>query len=193
MLLTHPAPIDSAPLQLRDLPVPEPAAGEIRVRVAACGICRTDLHVVEGELPPQLDAVVPGHQVVGIVDRCGAGRDALQEGDRVGIAWLRVDLRHVPLLPCRQREPLPTGALHRLSRQRRLRRVCGGARRFRLRRAGGVRRCGGDAAAVRGDHRLPGAAPRRHAAGRAGWASTASARRRTSPSRWRATSAARCT
>jgi propanol-preferring alcohol dehydrogenase len=89
MLLSHPASIDSAPLQLRELPVPEPRAGEIRVRVAACGICRTDLHVVEGELPPQRQAIVPGHQVVGVVDRCGAGATRFKEGDRVGIAWLR--------------------------------------------------------------------------------------------------------
>jgi len=89
MLLTHPASIDSAPLQLRELPAPEPVAGEIRVRVAACGICRTDLHVVEGELPPQRDAVIPGHQVVGVVDRCGPGATRFKAGDRVGIAWLR--------------------------------------------------------------------------------------------------------
>lgn len=88
-VLSHPAPIDSAPLQLTDLPVPEPAAGEIRVRVEACGICRTDLHVVEGELPPQADRVVPGHQVVGAVDQCGAGARRFRVGDRVGIAWLR--------------------------------------------------------------------------------------------------------
>jgi len=89
MLLTHPAAIDTAPLQLRDLPTPEPAAGEIRIRVAACGVCRTDLHVVEGELPPQLDQVVPGHQVVGVVDRCGRNAGRFAEGERVGIAWLR--------------------------------------------------------------------------------------------------------
>jgi propanol-preferring alcohol dehydrogenase len=89
MQLTRPAPIDSAPLQLRALPLPEPGTGEIRVRVAACGICRTDLHVVEGELPPQRAAIVPGHQVVGVVDRCGPGATRLQEGERVGIAWLR--------------------------------------------------------------------------------------------------------
>jgi propanol-preferring alcohol dehydrogenase len=89
MLLIQPAPIDTSPLQLRDLPIPEPATGEIRVCVAACGICRTDLHVVEGELPPQLEEIVPGHQVVGIVDRCGAGATRFKEGDRVGIAWLR--------------------------------------------------------------------------------------------------------
>jgi propanol-preferring alcohol dehydrogenase len=89
ILLAHPAAIDESPLQLRDLPVPEPAAGEIRVRVAACGICRTDLHVVEGELPPQRQPVVPGHQVVGVVDGRGPGATRFKDGDRVGIAWLR--------------------------------------------------------------------------------------------------------
>jgi len=89
MVLERPAPIDRAPLVLRDLPIPGPAAGELRVRVEACGICRTDLHVVEGELPPQRERVVPGHQVVGIVDACGAGVRRFKEGDRVGIAWLR--------------------------------------------------------------------------------------------------------
>ena len=88
-VLTTPAPIDTSPLQLRDLPLPEPAANEIRVRVQACGICRTDLHVVEGELPPQLEHIVPGHQVVGVVERPGAAATRFKEGDRVGIAWLR--------------------------------------------------------------------------------------------------------
>jgi propanol-preferring alcohol dehydrogenase len=89
MVLSHPAPIETAPLEMHDLPVPEPAAGEIRVRVEACGICRTDLHVVEGELPPQVEGIVPGHQVVGIVDRCGTAATRFTTGDRVGIAWLR--------------------------------------------------------------------------------------------------------
>ncbi|HVO26852.1 MAG TPA: zinc-dependent alcohol dehydrogenase family protein [Candidatus Margulisiibacteriota bacterium] len=88
-VLSKPASIDTAPLQLRDLPIPEPAANEIRVRVQACGICRTDLHVVEGELPPQVEHIVPGHQVVGVVDRLGAAATRFKEGDRVGIAWLR--------------------------------------------------------------------------------------------------------
>ncbi len=88
-VLLHPAPIDTAPLQLIDLPVPEPAADEIRVRVEACGICRTDLHVVEGELPPRVGRIVPGHQVAGIVDQCGARAARFTAGDRVGIAWLR--------------------------------------------------------------------------------------------------------
>jgi propanol-preferring alcohol dehydrogenase len=88
-ILTTPAAIDTSPLQLRDIAIPEPAPNEIRVRVQACGICRTDLHVVEGELPPQSEHIVPGHQVVGIVDRLGAAATRFKEGDRVGIAWLR--------------------------------------------------------------------------------------------------------
>jgi propanol-preferring alcohol dehydrogenase len=89
MVLRHPAPIETAPLELCDVALPEPAAGEIRVRVEACGICRTDLHVIEAELPPQLPQVIPGHQIVGVVDACGAGVTRFEDGDRVGIAWLR--------------------------------------------------------------------------------------------------------
>ncbi len=89
MLLSRPAPIETSPLQLRDLPVPEPDTDEVRVRVEACGICRTDLHVVEGELPPQVEGIVPGHQVVGVVDKCGAQTTRFSVNDRLGIAWLR--------------------------------------------------------------------------------------------------------
>ncbi len=89
MVLEHPAPVENAPLRLLELPVPQPAAGEIRVRVRVCGVCRTDLHVVEGELPPQRPCIVPGHQVVGVVDALGPGCTRLRRGDRVGIAWLR--------------------------------------------------------------------------------------------------------
>jgi propanol-preferring alcohol dehydrogenase len=89
MVLSSPGPIDIAPLALRDLPIPEPQAGEIRVRVQTCGVCRTDLHVVEGDLPPQRPQIVPGHQVVGTVDACGPGTHRFSKGDRAGIAWLR--------------------------------------------------------------------------------------------------------
>jgi alcohol dehydrogenase, propanol-preferring len=89
MVLRHPGPVDSSPLRLRDVPVPEARPGEVRVRVQACGICRTDLHVVEGELPPQRESVIPGHQVVGVVDRAGPGSRKFTVGDRVGVAWLR--------------------------------------------------------------------------------------------------------
>ncbi len=89
MQLDRPAPIGTAPLAARERSVPDPAPGQILVRVAACGICRTDLHVVEGELPPVRSPIVPGHQVVGRVERTGASVTAPRVGDRVGIAWLR--------------------------------------------------------------------------------------------------------
>jgi len=83
------APVATSPLHLRDLADPEPGLGEVRVRVLACGVCRTDLHVIEGDLPPHKLPVVPGHQVVGIVDRLGPGTARFKPGDRIGIAWLR--------------------------------------------------------------------------------------------------------
>ncbi len=89
MVLESPAPIDTAPLRLCQRPVPEPGPGELRIRVRICGICRTDLHVIEGELPRQRPQLVPGHQVVGVVDRLGEGADRFAVGMRVGIAWLR--------------------------------------------------------------------------------------------------------
>ncbi|HEY7119416.1 MAG TPA: zinc-dependent alcohol dehydrogenase family protein [Tepidisphaeraceae bacterium] len=82
------APIEAAPLVLRDLPVPEPGAGELRVKVSVCALCRTDLHVIEGDLPPLRRPLVPGHQAVGVVDALGAGCAKLRVGQRVGIAWL---------------------------------------------------------------------------------------------------------
>lgn len=87
-LLDHPGSIDSKPLRLADVPPPEPGPGEVLVRVKACGICRTDLHVVEGELPSRKSPVIPGHQIVGTVERAGEGTHLVSVGDRVGIAWL---------------------------------------------------------------------------------------------------------
>ena len=69
--------------------MPEPGAGEVLVRVDACGICRTDLHIVEGELPLVRSPIVPGHQIVGRVERVGSGVTARHVGERVGVAWLR--------------------------------------------------------------------------------------------------------
>jgi propanol-preferring alcohol dehydrogenase len=88
MVLHGQAPIEAKPLRLEDVPVPVPGPDEVLVRVRACGICRTDLHVVEGELPPVRLPLVPGHQVVGIVESAPPGA-AARPGDRVGIAWLR--------------------------------------------------------------------------------------------------------
>src|ERR1700685_1027359 len=76
------------PLELTDLPDRQPGAGQIRVRIAACGVCRTDLHVVDGELPdPQLP-IIPGHEIVGRIDMIGAGVEGLRIGERVGVPWL---------------------------------------------------------------------------------------------------------
>lgn len=89
MILKQDSPVTTSPLQLRELPDPEPGPGQVRVKVHVCGICRTDLHVVEGELPPSTRPIIPGHQTVGIVDKIGQGVTTLKVGDRVGIAWLQ--------------------------------------------------------------------------------------------------------
>ncbi len=89
MVLGRQSPVSSSPLVLRDVQEPVPGPGEVRVRVRACGLCRTDLHVIEGDLPPKRLPLIPGHQVVGVVDQLGAGAKRFQAGDRVGIAWLR--------------------------------------------------------------------------------------------------------
>ena len=86
--LDRPRPVTERPLRLVTREVPEPSAGEVRVAIAACGICRTDLHVVEGELPVRRTGVIPGHQVVGVVDAVGADVDPDLAGARVGVAWL---------------------------------------------------------------------------------------------------------
>ena len=88
MILTEPKLAEAEPLHAADLATPIPLAGEIRVRVHVCGICRTDLHTVEGELPLPRLPLVPGHQIVGVVDAVGAGVRQFHEGDRVGIPWL---------------------------------------------------------------------------------------------------------
>jgi propanol-preferring alcohol dehydrogenase len=85
----RPGPIDSGPLVLADRADPEPGPGEVRVRVDVCGVCRTDLHLAEGDLPPRRPDVVPGHEVVGTVDARGPGATRFEPGARVGIAWLR--------------------------------------------------------------------------------------------------------
>ena len=76
------------PLRLRDWPLPSPGPGQIRVRVRACGVCRTDLHLVDGELPAPGRPVVPGHEVVGVVEELGEGVHDLAAGQRVGVPWL---------------------------------------------------------------------------------------------------------
>jgi len=87
-LLHAPAAIETNPLEYAEVAAPRLKSGEVLVRVRACGVCRTDLHVIEGELPPRKSLVIPGHQVVGIVERQGENTRRFRIGDRVGVAWL---------------------------------------------------------------------------------------------------------
>jgi propanol-preferring alcohol dehydrogenase len=84
------------PLELAELPDPEPGPGEVRLRVLACGVCRTDLHVVDGELPDPKLPLIPGHEIVGVVDKVGAGVTVLRPGARVGVGWLARACHHCP-------------------------------------------------------------------------------------------------
>lgn len=92
MLLRNPASAEKGPLEACERPCPEPGPGEVRVRVEVCGVCRTDLHVVEGDLAPRVapgrEGVIPGHEIVGRIDGRGPGATRFADGDRVGIAWL---------------------------------------------------------------------------------------------------------
>ena len=88
MLLRAPRPVDEGPLQWVEVPDPEPGPGQVRLRVRVCGVCHTDLHTVEGELPLRSLPVIPGHQAVGVVDRLGPGAGRFRPGERVGVGWL---------------------------------------------------------------------------------------------------------
>jgi propanol-preferring alcohol dehydrogenase len=87
-LLRSVAPVETSPLDFTEIPAQQPEEDEVLVRVTSCGVCRTDLHVVEGELPPRKSPVVPGHQVVGRVERTGSRVTRITAGARVGIPWL---------------------------------------------------------------------------------------------------------
>ncbi len=88
-LLRAPAKIQNDPLEYAEAVKPQPGPGQVLVRVQVCGVCRTDLHVIEGELPPKFSPVIPGHQVVGKIEELGAGAARFPKGARVGIAWLQ--------------------------------------------------------------------------------------------------------
>ena len=88
-VVRRPGPLADGPLHPVELPIPEPAAGEVLVRVLTCGVCRTDLHVTTGDLPVRRHRVVPGHEIVGEVVAAGPDSDRFALGDRVGIPWLR--------------------------------------------------------------------------------------------------------
>ncbi len=83
-VLTTPCPISQSPLRIEDVPTPEPKSGHVLLRVLACGVCRTDLHIVEGELPPRYPRIIPGHQIVGEV----VAGEGFPHGTRVGVSWI---------------------------------------------------------------------------------------------------------
>ncbi|HEU5483706.1 MAG TPA: zinc-dependent alcohol dehydrogenase family protein [Microlunatus sp.] len=87
-VVDRPGPIDDHPLLRLERPEPEPAPRQIRVQVRCCGVCRTDLHLAEGDLPPRRRGVTPGHEIVGVVDELGSEARRFALGDRVGVAWL---------------------------------------------------------------------------------------------------------
>jgi propanol-preferring alcohol dehydrogenase len=87
--VVKPGPVDGDPLEWVERPVPEPGPGQLRVKILVCGVCRTDLHLTEGDLAPHGSAVIPGHEIVGMVDALGEGSSRFEVGQRVGIAWLR--------------------------------------------------------------------------------------------------------
>lgn len=88
-ILDQPAQVETRPLRAVRLPDPKPGPGEVRIRVRASGVCRTDLHVVEGDLKPVRLPLIPGHQVVGVVEALGPDTERFAPGERIGIAWLR--------------------------------------------------------------------------------------------------------
>ncbi|UTM36585.1 zinc-binding alcohol dehydrogenase family protein [Rhodococcus pyridinivorans] len=87
--VVEPGPVAGHPLRFESVPIPETGPNDLLVRVLACGVCRTDLHVAEGDLPVHRAGVVPGHEVVGVVHRAGEAVEGFADGDRVGVAWLR--------------------------------------------------------------------------------------------------------
>jgi alcohol dehydrogenase, propanol-preferring len=89
MVLGQQRPVGESPLVLREVGEPQPAADEVRVKVSVCAVCRTDIHIVEGDLALHRTPLVPGHQVVGRIDQVGASVTGFHVGERVGIAWLR--------------------------------------------------------------------------------------------------------
>ena len=170
---------------LRDLPVPEPGPGQVLLRVHACGVCRTDLHVVDGELPGPKLPLVPGHEIVGTVSALGPGVDALRDRRARRRALARLDLRRVPRSAARGRENLCADA--RFTGYQ----IDGGYAEYAVADArfcfplpDGYGDVEAAPAALRRADRLPRAAHGRRRA--SGSASTASAPRRTSSPRWRA-------
>ena len=141
-------------LEWTELPDRQPGQGEIRVKVAACGVCRTDLHVLDGELPDPRMPIIPGHEIVGRVDAIGPGVEGLRLGQRVGLPWLGHTCGVCLYCTSGAGEPVRPSAVSRLHARRRFRdrddRRCA----FRVPARRGGRRCRAGAVAVRRADRL---------------------------------------
>jgi len=87
-ILKNQAPIENSPLELKEVPQPEPGVYDIRIKNMACGVCRTDIHIAEGDLPMRKSSLIPGHEIVGVVDKIGDKVINFKVGDRAGVAWL---------------------------------------------------------------------------------------------------------
>jgi alcohol dehydrogenase, propanol-preferring len=129
----QPGPLESGPLVPVELPDPVPGPGEVRIRVRACGVCRTDLHLVLGELPPRWPHTVPGHEIVGVVDATGPNPGRFRIGDRIGVAWLQGSCGHCRFCRTGREKPVRDRRLHRVGLRRRLRRVGGRAGEYAYR------------------------------------------------------------
>ncbi len=88
MRLHQPAPAETMPLKFEDIPIPEPSAHQVRLKISVCGVCHTDLHIVEGDLALPRLPTIPGHEIIGVVDAVGAGVTRHKIGDRLGVPWL---------------------------------------------------------------------------------------------------------
>ena len=152
------------PLRLASLVVPTPAPHQVLIRVHACAVCRTDLHVVDGELAEPKLPLVPGHEIVGSVAALGDGVDRFAIGDRVGVPWLGWTCGECEFCRSRPREPVRAGTLHRLSDRWRLRRIHRRRSALLLRHPRRLQRHRGRAAALRRPDRLPLAAHGRRGA-----------------------------
>ena len=141
-------------LTLVERPDPQPSHGEVRVRVSACGVCRTDLHVVDGELSHPKLPIVPGHEIVGRVDLLGTGVERLSTGMRVGIPWLGWTCGRCRYCREGRENSMRFTAVHRLYAGRWLRNACCCRCSFCFSPAGGGRRCRHGAPPVRRLDRL---------------------------------------
>ena len=178
-------------LRATELPTPRPGPGEVLLQVRACAVCRTDLHVVDGELPHPKLPLVPGHEIVGVVTARGEGVERFKLGDRVGVPWLGWTCGACEYCRSGPGESVRPGALHRLYPgwricriHRRRPAILFSHTRILLRRRGG-------SAALRGTDWLPVTRARPARPGGSGF--TALARRRTSSRKWRAFRDARFT